>query len=121
MATATRYLARHRRHTRVRKKLAGTAKRPRLCVFRSLNHIYAQLIDDELGHTMASASSLDKPVEEQAGGKTKRETAGLVGSLIAKQAGAQGIKTVVLDRGGYRYFGRVQALAEAAREGGLVF
>ncbi len=121
MATETRRAARIRRHTRVRKRLTGTAECPRLSVFRSLNHIYVQLIDDEQGNTVASASALDESVSDKAGGKTKREVARLVGSLIASRAQEKGIKAVVFDRGGYRYFGRVQALAEAAREGGLVF
>ncbi len=101
--------------------MAGTAERPRLSVFRSLNHIYAQVIDDVRGHTLTCASSLDSPVNEEAPGKSKREVAKLVGALIASRAVEKGVKTVVLDRGGYRYFGRVQALAEGAREGGLIF
>ena len=121
MAEKTRYIGRRRRHIRVRKKVAGTAVRPRLSVFRSLNHIYAQLIDDERGHTLVCASTLDPSVKEKAQSKTKREVARLVGTLMASRAIEQQINTVVFDRGGYRYFGRVQALAEAAREGGLVF
>ena len=101
--------------------MTGTAIRPRLSVFRSLNHIYAQIIDDEIGHTIVSASSLDKSLKETIGGKTKRQSADLVGSLVAHQAHASGIKSVVFDRGGYKYFGRLQALAEAARKGGLEF
>ncbi|MFQ5873036.1 MAG: 50S ribosomal protein L18 [Dehalococcoidia bacterium] len=121
MVVTTRRVARQRRHIRVRKRLSGTAECPRLSVFRSLTHIYAQLIDDGQGHTLASASSLDPSVVKEAKGKTKRETARLVGVLISSRASEKGIKKVVFDRGGYRYFGRVQALAEAAREGGLVF
>ncbi|MCH7996996.1 MAG: 50S ribosomal protein L18 [Chloroflexi bacterium] len=121
MATATRRKARLRRHVRVRKKMSGTAERPRLSVFRSLNHIYAQVIDDNQGHTLTCASSLDSPVKEETQGKSKREVAKLVGALIASRAGEKGVRSVVLDRGGYRYFGRVQALAEGAREGGLIF
>jgi large subunit ribosomal protein L18 len=90
-------------------------------VFRSLNHIYAQVIDDDRGHTLASASSLDTSVNEQAKSRSKREAAKLVGTLIAARASERGVGAVVFDRGGYRYFGRVQALAEGAKEGGLVF
>jgi len=113
-------VARERRHTRVRKKVQGTAERPRLCVFRSLNHIYAQVIDDSRGHTLASASTLDPEIK---GGDAKAKTAGaeLVGSLVAKRALSQGVKQIVFDRGGYKYHGRVKALAEGARSQGLVF
>jgi large subunit ribosomal protein L18 len=110
-----------RRHTRVRAKVSGTGSRPRLCVFRSLEHMYAQIIDDVLGRTLTAASTLSpdiKSLEEQ-GKKTHQATA--VGKLIASQAKALGIEQVVFDRGGYRYHGRVKALAEGAREGGLVF
>jgi len=120
MVATTRRVGRQRRHIRVRKRLSGTAECPRLSVFRSLNHIYAQLIDDGQGQTLASASSMDSSVVEEAKGKTKRGTARLVGALISSRASEKGIKKVVFDRGGYRYFGRVQALAEAAREGGSV-
>ena len=113
--------ARIRRHARVRLNVCGTAERPRLCVFRSLNHIYAQLIDDRAGHTIASASSLDAEVRAAADGKKKLETAALVGALVARHAKERKIKSVVFDRGGYRYHGRVKALADAAREGGLKF
>ncbi|MFQ5933084.1 MAG: 50S ribosomal protein L18 [Dehalococcoidia bacterium] len=121
MVATTRRIGRQRRHGKVRKKLSGTAECPRLSLFRSLNHIYAQLVDDVQGRTLASASSLDSSVKEQSKGKTKKETAKLVGSLISTRASEKGIKKVVLDRGGYKYFGRVQVLAEAAREGGLEF
>ncbi len=112
---------RRKRHIRVRKKVAGTQATPRLCVFRSLNHIYAQVIDDEKGHTIAAASSLDSEVKADVNEKTKSSVARLVGSLIAKRAISKGIPQVVFDRGGYKYHGRVKALAEAAREAGLHF
>jgi len=114
-------LARHRRHTRVRAKVVGTTTRPRLCVFRSLNHIYAQVIDDSRGHTLTSASTLDPEIRGQADGKVKTAKAELIGSLVAKRALSEGISQVVFDRGGYKYHGRVKALAEAARQGGLKF
>jgi len=105
----------------VRKKISGTASGPRLCVFRSLNHIYAQVIDDDLGHTLASASTLDPEIRAEAGAKRKMEAAELVGRLVTKRALEQGTAMVVFDRGGYKYHGRVKALAEAAREAGLKF
>ena len=105
----------------VRKKVSGTAQRPRLCVFRSLKHIYAQIINDELGVTLAAASSLDQEFCEAAGSGGNIEGAKTVGGLIAQKAQTQGIKQVVFDRGGYIYHGRVAALAQAAREGGLDF
>lgn len=110
---------RHKRHARVRGKVAGTAQRPRLCVFRSLNHIYAQVIDDVAGHTLVAASSKDAGVAGAE--KAKREVAGAVGQLVAQRARDAGIDTVVFDRGGYQYHGRVKALADGAREAGLVF
>ncbi len=113
--------ARHRRHRRVRAKVGGTTARPRLCVFRSLNHIYAQVIDDWRGHTLTSASTLDPETKSEVVGKAKGAKAELVGSLIAKRALSKGINQVVFDRGGYKYHGRVKALAEAARQGGLKF
>ena len=113
--------ARKRRHRRVRKKISGVAGRPRLCVFRSLNHIYAQVIDDTMRHTLASASTLDVEIRAQADGKTKVAQAELAGALIARQALAKGINRVVFDRGGHKYHGRVRALAEAARKEGLEF
>lgn len=109
------------RHSRVRAKVRGSRECPRLCVFRSLNHIYAQVIDDLNGHTLASASSLDPEIEGDAGGKTKAAKAKLVGSLVAKRALDKGITRVVFDRGGYKYHGRVKVLAEAARQAGLQF
>ena len=121
MSKATPRLKRQKRHERIRKKVKGTALRPRLCVFRSLNHIYAQVIDDEKGHTLVAASSLEPEIREQSNGKTKTEIARLVGALVAKRAKDKGISSVVFDRGGYKYHGRVKALADAAREGGLKF
>lgn len=112
---------RRRRHTRVRKKLSGTADRPRLNVFRSLNQIYAQVIDDSNGNTLVSASTLDLELKPQLKGLTKVEQAKLIGKLVAERAQAKGIKEVVFDRGGYRYQGRVKALAASARETGLQF
>jgi len=113
--------ARYRRHRRVRQKVKGTSAMPRLCVFRSLNHIYAQVIDDVQGHTLVAASTNEPEVRGGTDGKTKTATAELVGSLLAKRAVSKGISQVAFDRGGYRYHGRVKALAEAARQGGLKF
>jgi len=113
--------ARLKRHRRVRFKVSGTTERPRLCVFRSLNHIYAQVIDDTRRHTIASASSLDPEIKDQLKDKTKKAEAEIVGTLVAKRAKAQGVKELVFDRGGYQYHGRVMALAEAARKTGLKF
>ncbi len=110
-----------RRHRRVRSRISGTAERPRLNVFRSLNHIYAQLIDDERGVTLVSASTLDPEIRDQLKGLTKTEQAKKVGELVAKRALAAGITQVVFDRGGYPYHGRVKALAESSRAAGLVF
>ncbi len=114
-------LARYKRHSRVRSKVKGTTSRPRLCVFRSLNHIYAQVIDDWQGHSLTSASTLDPEIKGEAMGKVKTAKAELVGSLVAKRALSKGISQVVFDRGGYKYHGRVKAVAEAARQGGLKF
>jgi large subunit ribosomal protein L18 len=111
--------ARVRRHTRVRHKVAGTPARPRLAVFRSLTHIYAQVIDDEQGHTIAAASSLEKSVKGTSGNKTA--VAKAVGASVATKAKDAGVTKVVFDRGGNRYHGRVKALADAAREAGLEF
>ena len=113
--------ARQRRHTRVRARVQGKSSRPRLCVFRSLNHIYAQIIDDSAGNTLTSASTLDPEIKGDTAGKDKKSEAELVGTQVAKQALAQGISEVVFDRGGYKYHGRVKALAEAARQAGLKF
>ena len=109
--------ARLKRHARVRAKISGTAERPRLNVFRSSKHIYAQIIDDVTGTTLASASTMDKDFTSSGG---NIEAAKAVGNAVAKAALAKGITTVVFDRGGYIYHGRVKALAEGAREGGLV-
>ena len=113
--------ARARRHRRVRKKISGTPERPRLNVFRSLGDIYAQVIDDEAGCTLASASSIDKELRSQMKGLSKTEQAELVGKKVAERAKEAGVKEVIFDRGGYRYIGRVRALADGAREGGLQF
>ena len=110
--------ARIKRHQRVRKNISGTAERPRLNVYRSLNHIYAQIIDDTKGVTLAAASSMDKDFTEYGG---NCEAAKAVGKKVAEKALEKGIKAVVFDRGGYLYHGRVAALAEGAREGGLDF
>lgn len=109
------------RHARVRKKISGTAERPRLCVYRSANHIYAQVIDDVKGNTLCSASTMSKDVAAQIAQATKTEASKIVGAAVAKKALDLGIKQVVFDRGGYLYTGRVQALADGAREAGLKF
>ena len=110
------------RHERIRKKVGGTQARPRIAVFRSLNHIYAQLIDDDSGRTLAQASSLEAELTPQGGAKTKKqEVAVRVGALLAQRATTAGITQAVFDRGGYQYHGRVRALADAVRKGGLVF
>lgn len=106
-------------HTRIRKRVKGTAVRPRLAVFRSLNHIYAQVIDDEQGVTLCSASSVEKSIGVTTGGNL--DAAKTIGKLIAERAQGKGITQVVFDRGGYIYHGRVKSLAEAAREAGLQF
>ena len=121
MSRVNREKERRRRHLRVRKRVHGTPERPRLNVFRSLSHIYAQVIDDEHGITLAAASSIDRELREQCKGLSKAEQARLVGSLIAKRAKAKGVTRVVFDRGGYKYHGRVKALADASREAGLEF
>ena len=121
MSKSTSVLARSRRHIRVRKKVSGTAERPRLNVYRSAQHIYAQVIDDVAGHTLAAASDADKALEGDVKGKTKTERAAIVGKAIAERAKKNGIEMVVFDRGGFKYHGRVQALADAAREAGLGF
>lgn len=113
--------ARIRRHRRVRAKISGTAERPRLNVYRSLDNIYAQVIDDIAGHTLASASTIDRELRDQVADKDKTEAAKLVGELVAKRAQDVGVKEVVFDRGGFRYHGRVKALADGAREAGLEF
>lgn len=117
----SRSFARHRRHARVRKKIQGTPDTPRLNVFRSLVEIYAQLIDDKSGHTLVSASSVDHDLRTQMKGLKKTEQANLVGKSLAERAEDKGIRQVVFDRGGYRYIGRVKALADGARQSGLEF
>ena len=121
MANKNRSIARERRHVRVRLNLAGTAQCPRLAVFRSVAEIYAQVIDDAAGHTLVSASSVDKDLREQMKDKKKSDQAKLVGKTIAERAKNKGIAVVVFDRGGFKYIGRVKALADGAREGGLKF
>ncbi len=116
-----RLTPRQARHRRVRKRVYGTPERLRLNVFRSSAHIYAQVIDDTAGRTLAAASSIDEELREALTGKTKLEKSQAVGGLIARRAKEAGITRVVFDRGGYRYHGRVKAVAEAAREGGLEF
>jgi large subunit ribosomal protein L18 len=112
---------RQRIHRRVRQKVSGTPERPRLAVYRSLNHIYAQVIDDGTGKTLVSASSIDKETRKQTKGGGNVATAKVIGKVIAERAKAAGISQVVFDRGGYKYHGRVEALANAAREAGLKF
>jgi large subunit ribosomal protein L18 len=119
--TAQREAARRRRHRRVRKSVVGTSQRPRFNVFRSLKHIYAQVIDDSRGRTLAAASTLDPELRDKVKGLNKTEQAKLVGGLLARRALERGVKEVAFDRGGYKYHGRVKSLAEAAREGGLEF
>ena len=118
MAHESKAIIRKRVHKRIRTKVAGSTTRPRLAVFRSVKHIYAQVIDDSVGHTLAAASS-----NEKSGIKSGGNVAGAkaVGKLLAERAKEKGVKSVVFDRGGYQYHGRVKALAEAAREGGLQF
>ncbi|MEW5724077.1 MAG: 50S ribosomal protein L18 [Thermodesulfobacteriota bacterium] len=119
--TNPRTVARGRRQARVRKKVLGTAERPRLCVFRSAKHMYAQVIDDSAGHTLATASTLSPSIRDQIKGLKKTEAAKLVGRLVAQEAKAKGVSRVVFDRNGFLYHGRVAALSEAAREAGLEF
>jgi large subunit ribosomal protein L18 len=122
MANNNKQAARIRRHERVRKHISGTPEQPRLAVFRSLSDIYAQVIDDSKGITLVSASSIDNELKgKPLAKKTKTEQAKMVGALVAERAKKKGIKKVVFDRGGFRYMGRVKALADAAREAGLDF
>ena len=121
MAKKSRSEARLRRHARVRKTVSGNALRPRMSVFRSLAEIYVQVIDDEQGTTLAAASSIDHELRAKLDGKKKVDQAKLVGELVAKRAQGKGVKQVVFDRGGFRFSGRVKALADAAREAGLEF
>ncbi len=116
---ATRGAARRKRHERIRLHLAGTDSRPRLAVFRSINHIYAQVIDDTSGRTLAAASTVEK--ELRGSKETKSQEAAVVGKLIAQRAKAAGVERVVFDRAGFRYHGRIKSLADAAREAGLEF
>lgn len=121
MAKKSRSLARERRHARVRKQVFGNPERPRLNVFKSLTGIYAQIIDDMDGNTLVSASTVDKELREKVKGMKKSEQAKAIGQAIAERAKNKGISSVVFDRGGFRYTGRVKALADGAREGGLQF
>jgi large subunit ribosomal protein L18 len=121
MSKKTRSEARIKRHARVRKNIQGSPVRPRLNVFRSTAEIYCQVIDDEAGNTLASASSIDGELRAKLAGMTKTEQAKMVGQALAARAKEKGIDCVVFDRGGFRYIGRVKALADGAREGGLVF
>jgi len=121
MAKVSRNQARLHRHQRVRKNIHGVAEKPRLCVFRSLNDIYAQIIDDEKGVTLVSSSSIDKELKKQIHKLKKTEQAAAVGKHLAEKAKTKKISEVVFDRGGYQYMGRVKALADAAREAGLKF
>lgn len=116
-----RELLRQARHDRVRKRVVGTGERPRLAVFRSLCNVYAQVIDDETGNTIISASTLDKEIKPTLKSGGNIDAAKAVGTLVAKRAVEKGISQVVFDRGGYQYHGRVKALADGAREGGLEF
>lgn len=117
--TAEIRIARKSRHGRIRKKISGTGERPRLCVFRSLKYIYAQILDDEAGRTILSVSSQNPEIKASSGSKTN--DAKIVGETIGKKAREKGIEQVVFDRGGFKYHGRVKALADAAREAGLKF
>ncbi len=121
MTNKTRTESRLKRHVRVRKNVTGTLDRPRISVFRSLAEIYAQVIDDEAGLTLVSASTVDHELREKVKGLKKTEQARLVGELVGKRAIDKGIKQVVFDRGGFRYIGRVKALADGARKAGLEF
>jgi len=113
--------ARIKRHSRLRQRVIGKQGRPRLNVFRSVNHIYAQVVDDTAGHTIASSSSLELGIKTEAEGKTKTAIARGVGLLVAERAKNKGVSEVVFDRGGFKYHGRIKALAEGAREAGLIF
>ncbi|MBC7876470.1 MAG: 50S ribosomal protein L18 [Anaerolineales bacterium] len=117
----SRSVARERRHVRVRKHVSGTAARPRLNVFKSLTGIYAQIVDDNEGNTLISASTVDKELREKMKGMKKIEQAKAIGKAVAERAASKGISSVVFDRGGFRYVGRIKALADGAREGGLQF
>jgi large subunit ribosomal protein L18 len=121
MATKSRSEARIHRHQRVRKNISGSADRPRVCVYRSVAEIYVQVIDDAAGNTLVSASTVDQELRAKMKGLKKTEQANLVGQALAERAKLKGISSVVFDRGGFRYMGRVKALADGARKGGLEF
>ena len=121
MSTFSRNISRQRRHARIRRKVSGTAEYPRLAVFRSSRHIYAQVIDDVAGKTIVSASTLEKDIKSALKATDNVDAAAYIGDVVAKRAMEKGIKTVVFDRGGYIYHGKVAALAEAARKAGLEF
>ena len=121
VSKVSRSIVRLDKHRRVRNRISGTAERPRLAVFRSNNHMYAQIIDDTVGHTLVSASTLEKDVKAELEKTNNVEAAAYLGTVIAKKAQEKGITTVVFDRGGFIYQGKVKALADAAREAGLVF
>ncbi len=121
MANKSCSIARERRHVRVRKTVSGTPSRPRLNVFKSVSGIYAQVIDDHDGNTLISASTVDRELREQVKGLKKTEQAKVIGKAVAERAKSKGITSVVFDRGGFRYTGRIKALADGAREGGLQF
>ncbi len=120
MANRSRQQERIKRHVRIRKRVRGTADRPRLCVYKSLRHVYAQIVDDEAGATLVTASTLDQVLIEKTNG-SNRSSAEAVGALLAERAAEKGVKRVVFDRGGYPYHGVVAALADACRKGGLEF
>ncbi len=120
-ASKRKHKARERRHRRVRARVQGSSEQPRLCVYRSLTNIYAQLIDDGQGHTLVAASTIDRDLRAQVEDKSPIEAARMVGQLVGERARQAGVKRVVFDRGGYRYHGRVAALAEGARAAGLDF
>lgn len=121
ITSVARNKEREKRHLRIRKKVFGTTERPRLCVFRSLNNIYAQIIDDVKGVTLVAASSLDKDIKGQLEDKGKQDVAKIVGNMVAKKALEKNITKVVFDRAGYKYHGRIKNVGEGAREQGLVF
>ena len=121
MATLTKKQKRNRRHLRIRKKLIGTADCPRLSVFRSSKHIYAQIIDDNINKTLTTASTLEQSISKDIAGKGKTEVAVIVGKTIAEKALKKGVEKVIFDRGGFKYHGRVKALADSVREAGLKF
>ena len=121
ISKASRSIARVKKHNRIRNRFSGTAERPRLAVFRSNNHMYAQIIDDTVGNTLVSACTLDKEVKDAVEKTNNVDAAAQVGTVIAKKALDKGITTVVFDRGGFIYQGKIKALADAAREAGLTF